>query len=230
MKIRAELIARTAIWLAALAAVLLLAAGTPRWPAAWLYLAELGGCSLASGLWLAKHDPALLAERLRPPIQRRQERQERWDKLFIAAALIVWLAWLVLITLDAERYRWSALPLWLRIAGALGLLLSMALVHRTFQENKFTAPVVAIQTERGHRVVATGPYRLVRHPLYAGAVLNFFATPLMLGSWLGLAATPLLIAGLAVRAVLEERTLSAKLAGYAAYRQSVRYRLIPGVW
>jgi len=222
-----RLIARTGLWTAALAGLLFASAGTLRWPAAWLYLVEFGGCALVSGLWLAKHDPALLAERMRPPIQRGQE---HWDKAFMAVALIVWLGWMALIALDAARYRLSNLPVWLRAAGALGLLLSMAIVHRTFQENTFTAPVVMVQTRRGHKVIATGPYQFVRHPMYTGTVLNFFATPLLLGSWYGLMIVPLLVVGLAVRAVLEERTLAAKLAGYDDYRARVRYRLVPGIW
>jgi protein-S-isoprenylcysteine O-methyltransferase Ste14 len=221
------LIVRCLIWLVGLAAVLFIAAGTVAWPAAWLFLVELGGCALATGIWLAVHDPALLAERLRSPIQRGQE---RWDQILIAVAAVLWLGWIVVIALDAARWRPGQVPLWGQAVGALGLLVSMALVQRTFRENSYAAPAVKIQTARAHRVVATGPYRVVRHPMYAAVVLNFLTTPLLLGSWLGLALAPLLIVGLAVRAVLEERTLAAKLDGYVDYLARVRYRFVPGLW
>jgi protein-S-isoprenylcysteine O-methyltransferase Ste14 len=90
--------------------------------------------------------------------------------------------------------------------------------------------VVKIARERGHRVVSTGPYACVRHPMYAGALLFFVGTPLLLGSWYGLAVTPVLIVVLAARAVMEERTLAEELPGYREYAQRVRYRFIPGVW
>lgn len=87
-----------------------------------------------------------------------------------------------------------------------------------------------IQKARGQKVVTTGPYRYVRHPMYAGAVLFFLGTPLLLGSWYGIALAPLLIAVLAVRTLLEERTLGAELEGYTEYAARVRYRLIPLIW
>src|SRR5262249_11674992 len=99
-----------------------------------------------------------------------------------------------------------------------------------FRENSYAAPVIKIQPERGHTVVTTGPYRYVRHPLYAGALLYFLGTPLQLGSWLGLAPVPLMIVALAFRAVMEERMLATELKGYADYAERVRWRLIPRIW
>ena len=87
-----------------------------------------------------------------------------------------------------------------------------------------------IARERGHRVVSTGPYACVRHPMYAGALLFFIGTPLLLGSWYGLAAVPVLTVVLAARAVMEERMLADELPGYRDYATRVRYRLIPGLW
>src|SRR5262249_55309685 len=125
---------------------------------------------------------------------------------------------------------WSHVPVWTQGLGALGFLVSAYVVYLTFRENTYAAPVVKIQRERGHKVVTTGPYRYVRHPMYAGAIFFLLGTPLLLGSWYGLALAPILIAVLAVRAVLEERTLAAELEGYADYAARVRYRLIPRVW
>jgi protein-S-isoprenylcysteine O-methyltransferase Ste14 len=100
----------------------------------------------------------------------------------------------------------------------------------TFKANSYTAPVVKVQKERGHKVVTTGPYACVRHPMYAGALLFSAGTTLLFGSWWGLVAVALLAAVIAVRAVLEEETLKAELDGYAGYAAKVRYRLILLVW
>jgi protein-S-isoprenylcysteine O-methyltransferase Ste14 len=221
------MVVRTALWSGLQAALLLGAAGTPRWPAAWVFMVGSAAVALVIGNQLARRDPALLAERLASPFQRDQA---RWDRLFIGGAMVAWLAWIVVMALDAARYRWSTLPPALQVAGGLAVLAGFFLVDRAFRANSFSAPVVKIQAARGHVVVTTGPYRWVRHPMYAGALIYFVGTPLLLGSWCGLALAPLLIAGLALRAVLEERFVAARLDGYTAYAARVRYRLVPGVW
>lgn len=207
--------------------ILFAAAGTVRWPAGWLFLIEMYGAGLAIGIVLARRDPALLAERLAPPLQRDQE---NWDKVAITTAFALFVGWLVLMGADAVRYEWSHVPTWARVLGAAGILLGMYIVHLTFQANTFTAPVVKIQRARGHRVATGGPYRHVRHPMYAGAALIFVSAPLLLGSWYGLAAAPLLIALIGIRALMEERMLRENLDGYSAYAARVRYRLIPLIW
>ena len=212
--------------IAVMAVFLLVPAGTLDWPAAWGFLAETGGLSLALGLWLGRHDPALLAERLGSPFQRTQK---SWDKIFIAVLMVLYLGWLVLMGLDA-RWGISRVPLWLQALGALNVALSTYVTFLTFRENSYAAPVVKIQRERGHRVVSTGPYAHVRHPMYAGGLLMFVGMPLQLGSWLGLAAVALLLPLLAFRIVMEERTLAAELAGYRDYAERVRWRLLPGIW
>ena len=122
------------------------------------------------------------------------------------------------------------MPPWIQGSGLVSLLLSAYVIYLTFRENSYAAPVVKIQRERGHRVVTTGPYGYVRHPMYLGAALFFIGTPMLLGSWYGLALAPLMIGLLAIRAVLEERTLTAGLEGYTEYKARVRYRLIPLLW
>jgi protein-S-isoprenylcysteine O-methyltransferase Ste14 len=148
----------------------------------------------------------------------------------VAAFIALLLGWFVLMPFDAVRFRWSSVPQWVQGVGALLIALGLFVVHLTFRENTYAAPVVKIQTERGHRVVSTGPYAYVRHPMYAGMLLLFAGTPLLLGSWWGLAAAPVLAALLAARAVLEERTLANELPGYREYAARVRYRVIPRVW
>jgi len=221
-----RLIVSTVGLIAVMAVFLLVPAGTLDWPAAWGFLAETGGLSLALGLWLGRHDPALLAERLGSPFQRTQK---SWDKIFIAVLMVLYLGWLVLMGLDA-RWGISRVPLWLQALGALNVALSTYVTFLTFRENSYAAPVVKIQRERGHRVVSTGPYAHVRHPMYAGGLLMFVGMPLQLGSWLGLAAVALLLPLLAFRVVMEERTLAAELAGYRDYAERVRWRLLPGIW
>jgi len=222
-----RLIIRSGLWLAGMAALLFIPAGTLHWAAAWIFLLLMGAWTFAMSAWLARHDPQLLAERLKPL---NQPGQKRWDKILITGAACLWAAWLAFMPLDAVRYRWSQMPVWAEGLGAIGMLACAYLVYLTFRENTYAAPVVRIQRERGHKVVATGPYRYVRHPMYAGAAFFFLSTPLLLGSWWGLVLAPLMIAVLAVRAVLEERTLAVELEGYAEYAARVRYRLIPLVW
>jgi protein-S-isoprenylcysteine O-methyltransferase Ste14 len=116
---------------------------------------------------------------------------------------------------------------------ALGLALLLAstgFILWVMRENSFAAPVVKVQAERGHRVIDTGPYAWVRHPMYSGTLLFFVGTPLMLGSWWGVAMAPLFFVLFAIRAGIEERTLLAGLSGYADYVARVRYRLVPGIW
>jgi len=223
----AQFIIKTAVWLAALALLLFVSAGTWRWPAGWIYLAALGGLGTPIGIWLARHDPGLLAERMSGLFA---AAQRAWDKVLMTIFVVLWTGSLVLSALDAVRFHWSQVPVWLQVVGAILIALGYYGFYLTFRENSYAAPTVKIQSERGHRVVSTGPYAVVRHPMYAGAFLFFIGTPLLLGSWWGLAVTPLLIALLAFRAVLEERTLATALPGYRDYAERVRYRLVPGVW
>jgi protein-S-isoprenylcysteine O-methyltransferase Ste14 len=221
-----KLVVRTTIWLILLAVLLFATAGTFRWPGAWIYLAWAAIISFGGGLWLARHDPALLNERLGSLIQRDQK---GWDKLFMVMVLVLWFAWFALMGLDV-RYRWSHVPLYAQIIGFLLLILGCYLVGLTFKANSFAAPVVKIQKEREHRVITGGPYAYVRHPMYAGALLINIGAPLLLGSWWGLVVGALFTVLIGVRAVLEERMLKAELAGYVDYANRVRYRLVPYLW
>jgi len=221
-----KFIVRTTIWLILLAVLLFGAAGTIHWPQAWIYLAWAAAISFGGGLWLARHDPGLLNERLGSLVQRDQK---GWDKIFMGVVLVLWFAWFALMGLD-RRYHWSDVPLYAQVIGFLLLVLGCYLVGLTFKANSFAAPVVKIQKERAHRVISTGPYAYVRHPMYAGALLINIGAPLLLGSWWGLVVGALFTALIGVRAVLEERMLKAELEGYADYAGRVRYRLVPYLW
>ena len=148
----------------------------------------------------------------------------------MTAFLVLWCAWFVLMSLDAVRFGWSHMPLWLQVIGAVAIAVSMYIMHLIMRTNTFAAPVVKIQAERGHRVVSDGPYAVVRHPMYGGTLLLIAGVPLLLGSWCGLAFAPLIVLLFAVRAVMEERMLMAELPGYTDYAARVRYRLVPYVW
>jgi protein-S-isoprenylcysteine O-methyltransferase Ste14 len=132
------------------------------------------------------------------------------------------------MALDGGRFGWSSVPVWLQAVGAGLIAASMLLCAWVFRENSFAAPVVSVQD--GQRVISTGPYAIVRHPMYAGAIPLFIGAPLLLSSWWGLVLSPVYLIGVGWRARLEERTLIDALPAYDAYAARVRYRLVPLVW
>ena len=196
------------------AALVFGAAGTFDWPQAWILLILFFGSSGFITFTIAQKDPALLAERMKPPFQREQP---IWDRLTIGFFGLLFLAWLSLMGLDAQRFGWSVMPIWVNVLGAAGILLAYALIYRVFRENTFLAPVVKLQAERGHRVIDTGPYATVRHPMYAGAALLVLSMALLLGSWAGVAGSLVLAAGFGLRGLLEERMLMRTLDGHRDY-------------
>jgi protein-S-isoprenylcysteine O-methyltransferase Ste14 len=211
---------------AIMALPLFLAAGTLAWPAGWIYLILLYGWLFIGILLLLKHNPGLLAERINvsPP------NQKAWDKVFVVLLNLFVFALLVLMPLDAVRFHWSQMPIFLQVVGGIALVVSFVLMSLVFRENSYLSATVRVQEERGQTVITTGPYQYVRHPMYAGGLFMFLGTPLLLGSWYGLLLTLLFLPSLIVRAVLEERTLLQELPGYGAYMTQVKYRLIPYVW
>jgi protein-S-isoprenylcysteine O-methyltransferase Ste14 len=218
---------QTTLYLIVLAAILFAAAGAWDWPQAWVFLVEAGAFSFGFVAWLAHQDPALLEARLSSPYHRNQS---VWDRIFLTCAAAGYIAWLVLVALDARRFRWSVVPIWTQVLGALLIALCMVGVGFVFRANSFAAPQVRLQAERGQAVATTGPYRFVRHPMYALAILYFLGAPLLLGSWWALLPVPLFVVGFAGRAIGEEHMLRQALPGYDAYADKVRSRLIPGIW
>jgi len=212
---------------AVFAALLFVCAGTLLWPAGWAFMALFFGFALAIVLWLARKEPELLAERMSSPMQ---SGQPLWDKVFVVAVMVLFVAWLIVMPLDAVRFGYSEVPGWLQIFGALGVVLSFYIMFLTFRENAYLAMVVKVQQERGQSVVSTGPYRYVRHPMYASTLLFFPGSALLLGSWWGLMFCTVLLGLLVWRIPLEERMLENGLDGYDEYERNVRYRLIPHVW
>lgn len=227
MKINRGLLIAQVVGLFVVFALLLFgAAGTTSWWAGWWFLILFFGFVTAISLWLLGYNPALLQERMTGL----KSAEKGWDVAILLAMNAAFLFWLILMPLDAVRFRWSNVPLVLQLVGEGIMLASFVLFYLTFRANSYLSPVVRIQGERGQTVVSTGPYAYVRHPMYAAALLLFVGTSLMLGSWYGVLVGLLLEAGIARRAVLEEQTLREELQGYEEYQERVRYRLIPHVW
>jgi len=222
-----RLVLQTAVMMLVIALALFLPAGTFAWPEGWIFFGLMFGLSAGESFWLIRHDPELMNERM-SGVGRKD--QEKWDKVLLAIVGIAYFAWLALMGLDAVRFRWSHVPPALRAIGGLAFVDSFWLFHATFRENAFLSPAVRVQTDRGQTVVSTGPYARVRHPMYAAFVVFVLGAALLLGSWWGVAGGFVLIGLVARRAVLEERVLRERLAGYDEYMRRVRYRFVPGVW
>lgn len=211
----------------ALVGLMFAAAGTFVWPALWILL---GFYFLATGgwmLWLKRRDPSLLKERMtgrtRPDVK-------TWDKKIIRAYTVLLSIMLVVAPLDAVRFRWSRVPVLMQALALLGLFAAWGLVIAAFRVNAFLAECVRIQSERGHTVCTTGPYRIVRHPMYVGVILTVLCIPVLLGSLYALIPAALIAALFILRTALEDRTLRQELPGYAEYARDVRWRLVPGIW
>ena len=207
--------------------LLFLPAGTLAWPQAWIFLALFNLCSQAIGLWLLKTNPELLAERMKSPLSANQRPR---DRLVMAAILLFWCAWLGFMALDARRFGWSHTPLWAQVIGAALIVGAFWGWVGVLRANSFAAVTVRLQTERGQTVISTGPYAVVRHPMYAYALPLFIGMPLLLGSLWGLLGVVVVVPLMAARALGEEALLMAGLPGYREYAAKVRFRLLPGLW
>jgi protein-S-isoprenylcysteine O-methyltransferase Ste14 len=207
--------------------MILLLAGDWRWLQGWIFALWLDALVLSNMLYLYRHDPALLAERSRRP---GSANQQRWDTYLLTAAYALAIVWALIMPLDAERFGWSPpFPVWLQVVGGLALVPALYLIYRATVENTYLSTLVRIQAERGQRVISSGVYSFVRHPLYLGCLLMLFGAPL-LGSVYGLLIAVISLVGLVGRIVGEEGTLVRELEGYEAYRRKVRYRLLPFIW
>jgi protein-S-isoprenylcysteine O-methyltransferase Ste14 len=208
--------------------LLLLISGDLIWPEGWIFSIWFLVLCYSTILYLYKKDPGLLEERYKQP---GSGNQQGWDRYVVYGLLVGFIAWIVIMPLDAKRFGWSPLfPLWLKAAGGAGLAGSFFLFFRSYADNTFLSPLVRIQDDRKQRVVSTGVYGFVRHPMYLGGILMFLGAPLLLGSSLGVAAGLALTMLLMARVVGEERMLAGELEGYREYMQHVRYRLLPFLW
>ena len=205
---------------------LFLPAGIWTWSRGWLFLVVVTAASLLSTLNLRRVNPDVIAGRVN-----RHEGWRPWDLLLgLLGLLPTMLAIPIVAALDDGKFHWSHLPWWGCLAGYALMMTGFVGMTWATSVNKFFEPSVRIQTDRGHRVIDTGPYAIIRHPGYALSYPLFLGMPLALGSLWALIPAVMLCPLLVVRTVLEDRTLQAELPGYREYAQRVRYRLIPGKW
>ncbi|MHB0877451.1 MAG: methyltransferase family protein [Anaerolineae bacterium] len=216
---------KTTVSVTIMIAVLFIAAGTLRWPLAWAFAAVMVAFQVLNAAILVPRDPDLLVER-----SRAQEGTKRWD--LVLAPVVAFGPVLIgaVAGLD-ERFGWlPEVATWVSVVSLVVVAAAPLLTTWAMVTNHFFGPVVRIQSERGHRVVSGGPYRLVRHPGYLGAGLMYVALPLALGSVWAIVPTVVVLGALVLRTALEDRTLMEELPGYREYGERVRYRLVPGLW
>ncbi|MGE5659642.1 MAG: methyltransferase family protein [Actinomycetota bacterium] len=198
------------------------------WVEGWIFSLWLILISGVTIIYLYRKDPDLLKERFKQP---GADNQKVWDQYFLYGLQLLFLAWIVIMPIDAKRYEWTTnFPLWLKVLGGVGLLISFFFLYRSFTDNTFLSPLVRIQTERNQYVVSTGVYGFVRHPMYLGAIFLSIGTPLLLGSQSGVFMGVIISFLLIARIFGEEKMLVEELDGYEEYRNQVKYRLIPLIW
>src|SRR5262245_8408777 len=207
-----------------LGAALFVPAGTLTWWNGWVYLAIFVGLSAVITADLLRRDPALLERRMKggPTAEKRPP-----QRVIMLGASIGFIALLVIPALDF-RFGWSTVPIGVVLLGQLMFIFGFGFIGRVYQENTYTSATIEVAPDQ--RVISTGPYAIVRHPMYASALLYVLGTPLALGSWVGLLAVVFMAPFLVWRLLDEERMLARELPGYTEYQQRVGYRLIPRVW
>jgi protein-S-isoprenylcysteine O-methyltransferase Ste14 len=227
-KLDAVIVIRALFFLLFVPGILFLAAGRFDWLMGWVY-AMLGMVfSIGSRVLMARKHPDLVAERAS---FRTAEGIKEWDKKLVPwIAQILPLIVLIVAGLD-KRFGWSPdFPLWGALLALLVGVLGFSFSTWALIENRYFSSVVRIQTERGHTVCDSGPYKYVRHPGYAGGLLWYLLTPLMLGTLWAYVPTLVMVALTVLRTALEDKTLQEELLGYREYAQRTRYRLLPGIW
>ncbi|MCX6007610.1 MAG: isoprenylcysteine carboxylmethyltransferase family protein [Chloroflexi bacterium] len=226
VNVRREVIkgaAKVAIFYIIIAVILFVVPGKLDWWMAWILLAVFVANYIVDLIIL---DPELLVERSGVKAGAR-----KYD--IILAMFMSNIGWFIVVLIAAldKRFGWSVIvPFWLQILGLLMILLGCIVVTWAMASNKFFAPVVRIQRDRGHTVSSMGPYRFLRHPGYFGAALTFLGTPLILGTLWAFVPVFLIIIDIIVRTALEDGVLHRELSGYIEYAGRVKYRMLPGIW
>lgn len=213
-----------AFLIAALGAALFGPARTFDYWQAWVFLAVFGIATAAITIYLARRDPALLARRVHAGPTAEHKPLQKWIQ---GLASLAFLAVFVVSALD-HRAGWSHVPPAVAVAGDVLVALGLLLVFCVFRANTFTSAIVEVG--RDQQLVSTGPYAVVRHPMYAGGLVMMIGVPIALGSWWGLLPVSAMVAAIVGRLLDEEALLVASLPGYAEYRRRVKHRLVPRVW
>jgi protein-S-isoprenylcysteine O-methyltransferase Ste14 len=204
------------IWL-----LLFLPAGSFNYWQVYAYFGVILSCGFIAYLYFSKHDPALIERRMRTA------ETEQTQQIVIAFVLTSVVAGYVVSGLD-QRFGWSDISITINLVALLFVMAGYIFTAYVMKTNSYASRV--IEVEQGQEVIKTGPYAVVRHPMYAGASLMFIATPIALGSWWGIFPFVVVILLMSMRILNEEDVLRKDLRGYADYCQEVRWRLIPGVW
>ncbi len=205
---------------------LFLSAGSIKWPRAWIYLCLWTVTLLVNLIVLFKTNPSLLDTRMK-----RRKFESRFDMflmLFIMTPALM--AVPIMAGLDAVRYRLLPIPFWIVPPAMLFHVAGNTIILWSMVVNPYSEKIIRIQSERGHHVITTGPYAIVRHPMYAGFILLFLSIPLILGSGWAFVPVTVACAVLIIRTIFEDRFLKKNLSGYKDYIQKTRYMLLPGIW
>jgi protein-S-isoprenylcysteine O-methyltransferase Ste14 len=202
-----------------------LPAGTIKWVRGWVFISIFFSSETMMALYIWKKNPELLIAR-----SRFHKGTKRWDKIILFFLFPALLSIFILAALDDGRFHWSSIPSWVCGFGYILFFIGFGIGGWAGKVNRFAEPTVRIQKERGHKVIDTGPYGIVRHPGYTGGTLMFFGTALALGSLWALVPAFLVFVILLIRTELEDRTLQEELHGYREYTDRVRYKLLPHFW
>jgi len=207
-------------------AILFISAGTLAWINAWIYVALVSIYWVISTALLARVNPEMLNERGSVV----KEGTKGFDKVWVAIYPVLTFGNLVVMGFDAVRFQWSFMPFWPAILGIVIILPAFVIVIWAMAVNKFFEWTVRIQDDRQQYVCTSGPYKIMRHPGYAGLIISILAYPLILGSWWGFVLSGTLAIIIVIRTALEDRTLQNEMPGYREYARQTKYRLIPLIW
>ena len=207
------------------AVALLTSAGRLDWGRAWVYLCLSLAAQVITLTLLLKTNPELIKRRARA-----QKNTKPKDLVLLALMFSLFFAAMIAAGLDAGRHHWSAVPWQAGVGGGAGVVLGAVVVAWAMLVNAHFEATVRIQSDRGHQVCTRGPYRIVRHPGYAGIILVYLGAPLLLGSWWALIPACLSCTVLVARTAMEDRTLQRELQGYREFTRQTRYRLAPLIW
>ena len=209
-----------------LGALMFIPAGDIRWVKGWLFLLVFFLLTVPAIIYLWRVNPDIFVARSKAF----HAGTKSWDKVLVALLMLSLFTMFPLAAFDSARFHWSSVPPWLIVLGYILLCIGYFISIWGESVNKFAELTVRIQTERGHKVIDTGPYAIIRHPLYLGGLLMMIGIPLTLGSFWSFIPAAAATVTLIVRTVLEDRTLQRELEGYKAYAARVPHRLIPGIW